>query len=275
MSKVGLVAAASVAAVCICCLFAVLVFRIMLPKLRAHQALVAKRKQDRQDQKAWYAFIRDSFRGQTRKYELDPYIPSTSDLDHTDLEMALRCIYPKSARQHSDLPLRNSYTPPDSAPIVTVAKEVPVQADLEPQLSPSKPLVLQGVPTQKFRTRKSSGEPADSAYRVQAFGNYQNIDGVFVKVEMEPTKETTSERPSEDAFTRRTSLDPGLCGKLGSIGTEFSCIATPTSVGEAVTMDLSLVMPTVVDVVPSAMAEKIAPDPSYFVIGDGEEVSDV
>jgi hypothetical protein len=274
MSKGGLVAAGSIVVVCICWLFAVLIFKIMLPKLRAHRALVAKRNQVQQDRQAWDAFNQDSSRRQPRKYELSPYIPSSNDLDHADLEMALRCIYPESAREHSDLPLRNSLTPPDSAPIVTVEKEVPVEADLEPQLSPSKPLVLQGVPTQKFRTRKSSSHCADPPYRVQTFGNYRNIDGVFVKVETESAKMTTLERTSEEVVTRRTSLDHGICGNRGSIGTEISGIATSASVSEAVKIDLSFVAPTVVDVVPSTMSEKFGPDLSTFVIGDGEEDDD-
>jgi len=272
MGKGGLVAAVVVGAVCLISLLVLLSRRILLPKYRIHKAFKEKKGKAR-DQKQWYTFPWNSSRHQHRGSQLDPFTPSNDDGDNRDVEHALRCIYPESSRRLSDLPLRNSTTPPESSPIVeheVNMKPVPAQ-----QLSPAKPLSLQGVPTQNICTRRSIRARNDSEYRVQTKGNHRNIDSVFVKIGAAAAEKLPMPRPSDEYITNRVSLDAGHRDNRGSGGTQMSHITTDASIVEAVKMDMRSVSLAVVDIVSPSVAGKTAHDPPPFVVSDGVNESDI
>jgi hypothetical protein len=270
MSKQGLIIASLVGGICVGALLALIFVRILLPKYRVRKAFQKKKKRTQEDMKQWYSFMRNSSQQQPQEYSLSPNKPPSNGENNVDVERAVRSIYPESLHRFSDLPLRNSLTPPNSSPTVMVEKEATVRVDPEQECSPSKPLVLQGVPTQKFRTRQSTHPQNDSEYRVQAMGNYRNIDGIFIKFGAQATEQTPVPRPLVEYNTGKCSLETEHRDNRASFVTTMSHITTGALVGEAVEMDMRSVSPAVVDVVSPNGTKNAAHNMSPFSIGDDD-----
>ncbi|KAF2678772.1 hypothetical protein K458DRAFT_394640 [Lentithecium fluviatile CBS 122367] len=226
-----------------------------------------KRQNALEDPKLWIAFAHQSSSSNSLLPDPNPYKPQ-SHLDE-DLGKSLRSIRPTS-RPPSDLPLRNTPTPPSPSP--TISKSVKIPADLNSARIPVKPLLFRGVPIQRFRTRKTSH--TTDAQRVRAMGEYQNIDGVFVKVEDADEKAEEQARPSSEHTpkTRRVLAQFGERGRgdRGSTATEITHITTGASVVQAVEVGIRSVSPDVVEVGPVKGDAGDGVERERFVVGDRE-----
>jgi hypothetical protein len=207
---------------------------ILVPRVGNLMVHWRHKKIAKKDRKTKSAFVDNHYRQEPHPYRLDPLVPSNDE--NLDLESALCSIPLSPSCPVSDLALRNAHISPASSRTVVKNIDVPPNLHLEGKDGSIKPLVIKGVPMEKFRSRNSSRTASSHN------GNLCEAHCASVQDEgVDKDKQTSHPQPLDEHDLQTDTRDAGYNDKRASVASEVTHITTGASIGQAMSMAMHCV----------------------------------